>query len=409
MKEGRSPGLARFRGAAAVLLTFAACARQEAPRGGEPDRAPPAVIAVRPEALSSTDALGAPIRIEFNETISERPSSGLISDAVLVSPEAPGLRVRHRGEALEVEVPGGLRPGVVYRVTLQPVIRDLFGNVMREPFEFVFSTGAELYPTAVAGLVVDRLSGLPTRDVLIHAVEEATSDPPVVHVARTDSAGFYALRYLPPGRYSLTGFVDRNRSRVLEESEPRGGDDFDLGPADTVFVNFPLNEPDSTPALISRAEVVEPSLIRITFDDFLDPDASLALVGSSLQRAEDPGGAPEVRQLLHEHRMVALRDDAIDNPPLPDTAGAVVAPPPARLTIVGRAQGADTTALSILQLTLPSRVVYAELSDTLDFSADYTLRMQGVTNVAGLQAPVDTVRVSRGDPPPGPGPPPGPP
>jgi hypothetical protein len=73
---------------------------------------------------------------------------------------------------------------------------------------------------------------------------------------------------------------------------------------------------------------------------------------------------------------------------------------------VGRAQGTDSTALRVLGLTLPSRVLYAELSDTLQYSVDYVLRLQGVVNLAGLRAGVDSVRVTRGDPP-APAPPPG--
>jgi hypothetical protein len=56
-------------------------------------------------------------------------------------------------------------------------------------------------------------------------------------------------------------------------------------------------------------------------------------------------------------------------------------------------------SLGLLGLTLPSRVVYAELSDTLHFSVDYVVRIQGVRNLVGLTSAVDTIRVSRGAPP----------
>ena len=153
-----------------LFLGVFACARQEAPRGGEPDRFPPAVVSVVPEALSTTDDLDEEIQIQFNERISERPVAGTLLDAVVVSPMSPEIRVRHKGDMLEVQVTEGFVPGLVYRVTVLPVIRDLFGNTMRRPFEFVFSTGGAFNQNAVVGQVLDRVTGRASRDALVLAV-----------------------------------------------------------------------------------------------------------------------------------------------------------------------------------------------------------------------------------------------
>jgi hypothetical protein len=57
---------------------------------------------------------------------------------------------------------------------------------------------------------------------------------------------------------------------------------------------------------------------------------------------------------------------------------------------------------------VPSRVIYAELSDSLDFDVDYVIRLQGALNLSGARAGIDSIRVSRGDRPvPPPTPPPG--
>jgi hypothetical protein len=319
------------------------------------------------------------------------------------------VSVRHRGDALEVEVEDGLRAGVVYRVTVQPVVRDLFGNGMREPFEFVFSTGGALSPSTIAGLVVDRITGRPARDVLVQAVPADTSEAPVIHVARTDTGGFYGLRYLTPGRYDLVGFLDRNRSRTPDPYEAVGGREEQLSADDTVFANFALLEPDTTGPRLTRAEVPDRSLVRLTFDDYVDPAVSLASTGVTLERIDRQAGAPEVSQLVHEHRYVALRreerarrDSVAARPDSaaarPDSAAAGVQLPPRSLPteFVGRAQGADSTYLSMLELILPSRVVYAELADSLHFGVDYVLRIQGMVNLSGAPAATDTIRVSRG-------------
>jgi len=415
----RSIGPHGAAGAAALLVVLlSGCARPEPPRGGEPDRIPPAIVEVSPEAFSVAPAATGPIRIRFNERISERLAVGQLSDAVLVSPETGAVRVEQDRDALTVHLAGGLRPGVVYRVTVRPVIRDLFGNTMRQPFEFVFSTGAAIEETAVAGLVIDRITGRPVPDVRVEATErgeDVDAEVSLVHVARTDSTGTYTLRYLPPGSYALLGYQDRNRNRVLDPSEPRGRTTFDLAPADTAFADFHVMDPDTTPARPTGAEVVDSVTVRLTFTHYLDPDAPLAQVGVALDRADGEPSAPGVLQLLHEHRWVEMRQAAQEPPPpvadptvpggpppAPGPPAAAGADPPTpgaaaqpRISFVGRAPGADTVTASLLGITLPSRVLYAEFSAPLLPEVPYVLRLQGAANLWGIPSLMDSVEVVR--------------
>ena len=440
----RTPPLPHGRGVALLglpaLLLAAACARQEAPPGGEVDRLPPVVVAVVPEAFAAVEPTRDPIRIEFNERISERLAGGTLEDAVTVSPRTGDVRVEHSRDALEVEVLGGLQPGLVYRVTVRPVVRDMFNNTMREPFEFGFSTGGLFHETALAGLIVDRLTGRPLHDLVVRVVGQGGPDAPadsVVHLARTDS-GVYTLRWLPPGPYRVVAFQDRNRDFLDDALEIQGRREITLAAGDTAFLDFPVLEPDTTAALITRAEVVDSATIRLTFSDFLDPDLPLARVGRVLAVREGGGSAPEVLQLLHEHRHLAilaaldsanlaadsLAADSLaaDSLPAPDTvaldslaadtlaadtvARAPVRPPAGpRLAFQGRAQGADSAAAALLGLSLPSRVLYAQLSDTLVPGVEYVLRIEGVVNLAGLTSATDSALLTRAPPAPPPAPP----
>jgi hypothetical protein len=405
-------------GLAGALLAGGGCARQEAPTGGAADRLPPVVLTVSPEPLAQVTDLGATIEVVFNERISERPLSGVLDDAVVVSPETGALDVGHKRDRLEVEIDGGLRPGTVYRVTVLPVIRDMFNNRMRDPFEFVFSTGGELHRNAVVGMVAERITGRPARDLRVQAVLTPAGPDSIVHVARTDSAGTYALRYIPPGRYSLLAFQDRNRSLTPDLIEQQGQRALDVGAGDTLtiagetwraeFLNLSVMEGDTTPPRITRAEVVTPTLLRLRFDDYLEPDEPLARVATSLARADGQPGAPEVRQLLHEHRFLAIRAAAAAAPVDTTTARApgdtTGAPRPrpqenVPLSYVGRAPGGDSAMAALLGFTLPSQVVYAELSDSLPVGVEHALRLQGVRNLAGILSGIDTVEVVREAPP----------
>ena len=142
----------------------AACARPGAPGGGPPDQRPPVVIATVPAPGAFVESLDFAIDLRFSERISERVARGTLDEAVLLSPRTGAVRVNHKSDALEVSVEGGLRPDLVYRLTVLPVLVDLFGNRMSEPFELAFSTGPELIENAIAGQVLDRITGRTVQD-----------------------------------------------------------------------------------------------------------------------------------------------------------------------------------------------------------------------------------------------------
>ncbi|HSR41627.1 MAG TPA: Ig-like domain-containing protein, partial [Longimicrobiales bacterium] len=240
-------------GAAVALGVVASCARQGTPPGGPPDRLPPEVVRTRPDTFAELEVVDDPIRIEFSERISENPTRGTLDDAVLVSPRTGELRVSHEGDALEVDLSGGFRSGVAYRVTVLPVVQDLFGNAMPEPFEFLFSTGGEYTPNAVAGVVVDRITGEMVQDAEVLAHPDWTDTLDLVYVSRTDTAGIFALRYVPPGRYRLQAFQDRDRDGEADPFEIQGERLIPLGATDTLLSDLVILQPDTSAPRLAQA------------------------------------------------------------------------------------------------------------------------------------------------------------
>ena len=90
------------------------CARPGRPPGGPEDRIPPMVISTWPDTLEIIEPTRDPIRIRYNERISERPTQGTMDDAVLISPETGEVRVKHKRGGLEISLEGGLKPDLVY-------------------------------------------------------------------------------------------------------------------------------------------------------------------------------------------------------------------------------------------------------------------------------------------------------
>ena len=281
--------------AAVGVAWVAACARQGAPPGGPVDKRPPVVIGTSPDTFAHVETpFRGPVVFRFDERISERPGSGSLDDAVFVSPSTGNVRVTHGRQSLEVTIAGGYQPDHVYRITLLPVIKDLFGNQLQDPFELVFSTGAEITPSAVAGLIWDRKTGQGLEDYLV----TATSGDSTVYLARTDTGGIYALRYLVPGTYAFTAFQDRNRNERVDSMEVQGTLMQTLTGADTLFTDIPVIQPDTSPAKLTRADVLDSTTIALTFDDYLDPSAPASTILVALAR--DSGSAPGIGRVFQE-------------------------------------------------------------------------------------------------------------
>ncbi len=308
--------------AAVGLVVATSCARQGAPPGGPEDRRPPVVVLTQPDTFAVLNDFSGPVRFVFDERLSERISGG-VGDLVMVSPRTGDVRVRLGRNDVTVDVDGGFEPGRVYRVTLAPDVSDLFGNQVRDPFELVFSTGGELHPTALAGFAWDRLTadGMDGALVLARDVEDSTA----VHVARADGDGLYAFRYLPPGRYAVTSFLDVNRNGELDPTEARGEIRPLLGPADTVVADVPMLIPDTSAAKVMAVQVIDSVTLVVRFDDALDPAVSVRTLGVGIQPdsgASEDVVTPSVERVYHVWEYNRWVDEVVDSFARLDSAAA---------------------------------------------------------------------------------------
>lgn len=253
------------------------------------------LVSVEPDTFARIEPGDGRIRIRFDETLSEQVQGGTLDDVVQVSPRTGAVKVSQSGQELEVEIEGGFQPDVVYRVTVLPKLTDRFSNALLAPFEWVFSTGPDFEPTALAGEVWDRVTGEPIPDAWVTALD----DDSVAYVAVTDTAGIFAMRYLPSGRYSIGGLLDRDRDRIADAFEAQGSaPDIRLGRADTLLTSFALLVPDTTPPRLVQGEKLDSAVLRIIFDDPLDP--ALSLDGFIRGMYRDSGNTPGVLRVLQE-------------------------------------------------------------------------------------------------------------
>src|SRR5690606_2260541 len=90
-----------------------------------------------------------PVVIQFDERISQ----DRIEEAVSVSPRTSPVEVRHGRSSIRVSLRNGWEADQIYQVTIHPVLRDLFGNALRDSETLIFSTGPEIPESSLSGVV----------------------------------------------------------------------------------------------------------------------------------------------------------------------------------------------------------------------------------------------------------------
>jgi len=339
-----------------------------------------------PNAFAVLEDFQGPIEVFFDERISETASSGSLQDAVRISPMLGEITVNHRSRSLEIEMLGGFTQDVVYRITILPIVRDLFQNPMPYPFEFLFSTGPEMIANVAAGTVTDGITLRPSFGATVIASTDTLgsnleSGDGLKHIAVSDSSGVYAFRYLPTGTYSITAFMDENRSNSPESTEPIANTHLVVQANDTVFTDMKVLRPDSTPPVLNAVGIVDSLTLLVEFDDYLDPE-QFPVEDVIATLSKGASGTIEIKEILDEYEFDARRElisDAVgDSMP---TVGLD--------SMISTVEPIDRGA------SVPSRNVYLLLAEPIKPGTAYEVTISGLVNVNGIGPSGGTGSVTR--------------
>jgi hypothetical protein len=243
------------------------CASQGDPPGGPPDSLPPVLVAVVPES-GAVSVRPERVEFRFDEVVSERPSGAASLDQlVLISPSDGLPRVDWRRRSIAVRPRRDWRANAVYTVTLLPGVADLRGNTLKTGTSVVFATGATIPNTQIAGTLYDWVAGTPARSGAVQATALPDSTR---YVARTDTAGRFVMPHVPPGTYSIRGWIDANNNRDLDPREAY--DSSSIALRDTVSVTLLAFVHDTLAPRINTVQPIDSVTLRVEFNQPLDPE-----------------------------------------------------------------------------------------------------------------------------------------
>lgn len=365
-------------GAWAAVLAAAACAHIEAPTGGPVDSIAPALVATRPDTNAVLTGWTGPAIFVFDEGLSEVG----VDEAVTLSPRRGPVAVDKEGDEIRVQPRRGWQAGTIYQVEVAPGLKDRFGNAIRTRSRLVFSTGPAIPDTRAAGVVRDRITGTPSLQARVDALRLADS---LLYSTVSDSAGRYTFSQVPAGEYRVIAYRDANRNFRVDAYEQRDTASLTLVAGQAPSADFALLPNDTTGPVAGSARMTD-GWIEIRFDDYLDPDQTVA---------------PEQVSVTGPDGAVAIAEVRVGPPPAARDSGAAAdsarpAPGERPAPLAGGQPAARDSAAadSAARGPLPFQALFARPATELRPDTLFTVRVSNVRNVNGLvgggEAPLRT-------------------
>jgi hypothetical protein len=349
------------------------------PPGGPPDVAAPQILAIIPDS-GTVGVKPKEVLFRFDEVVMEKPASvTTLADLFLISPRDGVPDVSWHRDAIAVKPSHGWRPNTPYTVIMMRGLADIRGNVRNTGATTFFSTGSAIPRTRITGQVFDWVTGSPAAGALVESFVQPDSIHP--YVALVDTGGVFTLEHLPPARYTVRAYVDRNKDMGIDPSE--AWDSVSVNLADSSRLELLLFVHDTAPPRLREVAAVDSQTLRLTFDKPMDPAQTLSAANFAII---GPDSLP-----------VPI---ASANPEPRDTIGKIAAPP-ARGGVTPRA---DTTAAPRRVMSRPTAISTAivKLQRPLTPKLVYRVRAIGIRGLLGATGNSDRPFTAPAPPPPPP-------
>ena len=371
----RRQGKSALRRLTAVALLGLACASPGMPPGGPPDVAAPQIVAIIPDS-GTLGVKPKDVVFRFDEVVAERPPSvTTLSDLFLISPRDGSPKVSWHRDAISVRPEHGWRTNTAYTVIMMRGLADIRGNVRNTGASTFFSTGQLIPRTRVTGHVFDWVSGSPANGALV----ESFVQPDTIHayVALADSNGAFALEHLPPARYTIRAYVDRNKNQGIDPSEP--WDSVSVSLTDSATTELLVFTHDSVPPRIRDISAIDSVTLRVTFDKPVNPAQTLTASNFAVI-GPDSVPVPIVSAGPPPKDTSTKINPALGLPPAAPTPSR---PPPPPRPVPGRRDTTAVVAKPVMSRPAPISDAVIKLQRPLTPKTTYRVRALGIEGLLG--------------------------
>lgn len=261
---------------ACLGLVLISCAKVGNPSGGDKDESPPEILKSSPSNFS-LNIHPKEISIEFDEYV---VLGNYENEWTVTPPLSEKPKAKLKGKTLIIELPDSLEDNTTYTFNFGESIKDLHeGNILKDNL-FVFSTGAFLDSGKVAGTTLLASEGTAAKEITVGLFESPIDSLPpkseARYITKSKEDGSFSFSYVKDGTYRLFAWEDKNRNKIIEDSEARAFLDSAVSTQDSSLhqLNVFQEAPDS---LVIEKETLRENLnVLLKFNMELPEDASVS-------------------------------------------------------------------------------------------------------------------------------------
>ena len=351
----------------AAVLFGLACASQGMPPGGPPDVAAPKIVAITPDS-GAVGVSPKEVIFRFDEVVAERPPSATtLADLFIISPRNGVPDAHWHRDAIGVKPSRGWRPNTPYTVIMLRGVADIRGNVRNTGASTFFSTGKTLPHARLTGRVFDWVAGTPANGALVESFIPTDTLHP--YMALVDSTGSFAIEHLPPARYTVRAYLDRNRNLGIDQNEP--WDSVSVNVTDTATATLLMFAHDTVAPRIRDVIAADSVSLRVNFDKPVNPSqtltaANFAVIGRDSVAVPIVSAGP------------VPKDTSVTRTVIP----AAGARPPVRPAVPSR-RDTTTVARPVMPRPVPISEVLIKLQRPLAPKTTYRIRAIGIRGLLG--------------------------
>jgi hypothetical protein len=357
----------------AVALLELGCASPGMPPGGPPDAAAPQIVAITPDS-GTVGVKPREVLFQFDEVVAERPPGvTTLGDLFLISPSNGLPDASWHRDAITVRPSRGWRPNTPYTVIMLRGVADIRGNVRNTGASTFFSTGTTIPHTRITGTVFDWVTGSPANGALVESFVPPDSNH--AYLALADSNGAFVIQHVPPARYTLRAYIDRNKNHGIDPGEP--WDSTSISLADSLRKDLVIFMHDTVAPRIREVRAPDSLTLQVSFDKPVDPNqtltaANFAVIGPDSARIPIASAGPPPKDTAARINPAAgVPPTAVRVPP----AAVRVPPAPRRDTTVA--------ARPVMPRPLPITEAVIKLQRPLTPKLTYRVRAIGIRGLLG--------------------------
>ena len=199
----------------AALTALTSCANPGgAPGGGPKDMTPPVLLVAEPPQ-GTVDFQAKVVTMDFDEFIELREQ-----DKIYASPVLSQVTYSSNLKKLKVEIDDTLRPDYTYTIRFGNSVVDMHEYNPIPDFHYVFSTGATIDSTYMAGRVLKAVDYKPEKDVrllfYLHRPDSFPFQDEPDYVAIADKEGWFEAIHMKEGCYYVYGVMDENQDYRID-------------------------------------------------------------------------------------------------------------------------------------------------------------------------------------------------